>query len=327
MLNVGDIKEFRYLYFDYDILGICLDINDTNVVLGYIANSFYIGCLKLSNLKYKDIKIEPELSNYFNRILNLYNDKKVINNEISNLKNKLNIEKPLEQKQSFFSKFLKKSPSEEKIALEIYINNKIMEKKAVLSQMEIVGNECLDCYIKLKRPNMEILNFYTIKEGQIKEFIQKRYNSEPFIGICLGYGGTDDYANNVNRNPSFPQFLPDNPDVVILSIESENGKYFIKKRKLETSSNNYLIKDIRFNTPGLRDSMYHMYILESKIVECIVKYKEMMTEYTNEQSMLNQDFIKKDLIRIEKKINNIKNKLKEDEKTVLDLYSKEIKAR
>lgn len=49
--------------------------------------------------------------------------------------------------------------------------------------------------------------------------------------------------------------------------------------------------------------MYHMYTFESKIVECIVKYKEMMTEYKNEQSTLNQDFIKK------------------------DLYSKEIKAR
>lgn len=107
MLKVGDIKEFRFL--DYDVLGICLDINDTNIVLGYIADSFYIECLKLSNLKCKDVKIEPELSNYFNRILNLYNHKKVINNEISNLKTKLNTEKPLEQKQSFFSKFLKKS--------------------------------------------------------------------------------------------------------------------------------------------------------------------------------------------------------------------------
>lgn len=325
MLKVGDIKEFSFL--EHVFLGICLDINETNIVLGYIADSFYIECLKLSNLKCKDVKIEPELSNYFNRILNLYNHKKVINNEISNLKTKLNTEKPLEQKQSFFSKFLKKSLSEVKIASELCINYKIMEEKEVLSQMKTVGNECLDYYIKLKRPNMEILNFYTIKEGQIKEFIEKRYNSESFIGICLGYCGTDDSANNVNRNPSYPQFLSDNPDVVILSIESENGKYFIKKRKLETSSNNYLIKDIRFNTPGLRDSIYHMYTLESKIVECIVKYKEMMAEYKNEQSMLNQDFIKKDLIRIEKKINNIKNKLKEDEKTVLDLYSKEIKTR
>lgn len=314
MLKVGDIKEFSFL--EHVFLGICLDINETNIVLGYIANKFYLDSLKLSNIKYKDIKIEPDIQKYFNTILDLYNEKKRINKDIKKLENELNNQNA--QKQSFFNKLLKTSPTEDNIDLQISINNKKVEETAVLSRMETVGNNCLDCYIKLKGLNMEKLNSHTINKGQIKEFIEKGYNSKVFVGICLSI----DYYGN---NSSFPSYIPDIPTMVILSIESENGKYSIQKRELDTMSNNYLIKDIRFSTPGLRDNLYQIYTLENKIMEFTEKYNNIMS-HMSETSLLNQGSLplQKDLIILEKKINNMQKKLKETEKIVLELYSKEI---
>lgn len=169
MLQIGDIYNFTYS--DNSFIGICLDILESEVILGILNMDFKVCSFNINDLKYEKASLDEDISKLLMNISVKYSDRKSLLLE----KHDLNAKK---------EKYLVKIP----IILQkmtIRIENVDTMIKDLDEQINNLGIEVQNLYINTFGKSLTILNQKNLHNGEIKKFTFKSFSSISFIGICI----------------------------------------------------------------------------------------------------------------------------------------------
>lgn len=236
MLQIGDIHKFIYPNLNC-FIGICLDILESEVILGILNMDFKICSFNINDLKYEEITIDEDISKLLVNISIKYSERKGLllkKNELSIKKDRYIINLPVILK---------------KINMELENVDSIIN--SLDKEIKILGIEVQNSYLNTFGKSLTILNQKNLHNGEIKRFTFKSLSSISFIGICIE---TNIY--NCERCDYICETCPYSLKVeghdlnsvrsyIVLAINRENDSLSLEEMDLDIG--NYFIEPVVLN--------------------------------------------------------------------------------
>lgn len=265
MLQIGNIHKFTYPNFN-SFIGICLDILESEVILGILNMDFKICSFDINELEFEEISIDENISKLLVDISVKYSERKSLllkKNELNNKKDRYIINLPI---------ILQKLNTE--------INNTDLEIQSLDKDIKNLGIEVQNVYLKLNKHNFELLSQKNLHIGEIKRFTFKSFSNISFIGICIEIN-----IYNCERCDYICETCPYNLKVeghdlnsvrsyIVLSINRENDSLSLEEMDLDIG--NYFIEPVVLN----KDITNHL----KKVGRLYIKQISLQKEYNTLKS-------------------------------------------
>lgn len=170
MLQIGSIHTFTYPDFN-SFIGVCLDILESEVILGILNMDFSLCSFDINKLKFEEAVIHDDVTNLLLDISMKYSIRKDLllkKNELNNRKAKYIINLPIIL---------------EKINREI--DNISLTILNLDEEIKALGMKVQDVYLNTCDSSFILLNQQNLHNGEIKMFTLKSCSSISFVGICI----------------------------------------------------------------------------------------------------------------------------------------------
>lgn len=304
MLQIGSIHTFTYPDFN-PFIGVCLDILESEAILGILNMDFSLCSFDINKLKFEDAVIHGDVANLLLDISMKYSTKKGLllkRNELKNKKYRYIINLPVISKK-----------------IDMEIENISLTILSLDEELKTLGSKVQDIYLNASDSSFTVLNQKNLHNGEIKRFIFKSCTSISFIGICI-----ETKIYNCERCDYICETCPYNLKVnghdlnsvrsyIVLTVNKDNESLSLEEMDLDIG--NYFIepvvlnKDIRshFKKVG---SLYTKQVslqkeyntLKSSFMDFGInqkRYKQLYTKLTKQIELNNRKLNKEKLILFE----------------------------